>query len=191
MSRVAPKSKEMGDPRFDPLHGPADRRHFEQHYKFLLEQQAQEEVERKFRVRRLKCFLRRVELEASGEPLEEYDLSDTERDVFGPDHLDELRDLKQTPPRLIYKELEELQRESQLYVSRMKDASAKSRKSGVRKELMKREVEAVKEGKKSRPFFPKRSAVKKAILSDTFDRLEQVGGRDAVDKYLRSKKKKF
>lgn len=180
----------IGDPRFDPIYGPADTRHFEQHYKFLREQQAEEEEKRKFRIRCLRCILRRIRLEDAGEDLEEYDLSDTERDVFGEDHLSDLALLKRTPTRQIVEELEKLQRESQIYVSQLKDSHTKSRRGNVRSSLIKKEVEAVKQGVKSKPYFPKRSEVKRAVLSDTFDRLEGVGGKAAVDKYLLSKKKK-
>lgn len=180
----------IGDPRFDPIYGPADTRHFEQHYKFLIEQQAEEEERRKFRIRCLRCVLRRIRLEDAGEDLEEYDLSDTEREVFGEEHLSDLAQLKRTPTKQIVEELEKLQRESQVYISQVKDKSAKSRRSNVRTSLIKKEVEAVKQGVKSKPYFPKRSEVKRAVLSDTFDRLEGVGGKAAVDKYLLSKKKK-
>eukprot|EP00796_Vickermania_ingenoplastis_P009128 gene9129-6416_t len=180
----------LGDPRFDTLHGRADTRAFEHNYKFLREQQEEEEQRRRFRIRCLKCIIRRLELEDAGEDLEEYDLSDTEREVFGEDHLSELAALKRTPPQHIYKELQQLQRESQLYVSQSKDSGVKSRQKSVRKEIIKKEVGAVKAGAKSKPFFPKRSELKRAVLSDTFDRLESVGGKAAVDKYLLSKKKK-
>lgn len=189
--RVAPSARPaLGDPRFDPLHGPASQRTFEQNYKFLFEQQEKEEEARRFRIRCLKCIRRRLELEEAGSDLEEYDLSDTEQEVFGEEHQAELMRLRRTPLPHVLRELQQLQRESQLYVSKMKNAKAKTRQGNVRKEMIKKEVEAVKKGAKSKPFFPRRGDIKKAVLSDTFDRLETTGGKHAVDKYLLSKKRK-
>lgn len=186
----ASKKRAVGDPRFDSLFGKADAKHFEQHYKFLREQQEEEESKRKFRIRCLKCVLRRCALEESNEPLEEYDLSDTEREVFGEDHRSELLLLKRTPPAAISAELAALQRTSQVYVSQVKDAAVNQRKQKVKNSLMKRETDAVKEGTKQKAFFPKRKDVKRAVLNDTFDRLKETGGKAAVDKYLIGKSKR-
>lgn len=184
------KRPEIGDPRFESTFGSTDVRHFDQNYKFLREMQEEEENQRRFRIRCLKCYIRRIELEAENADLEEYDLSETEREVFGDGHMAELAELKRTPANDVYAELLRLQRESQLYVSRNKDTKAKSRQSAVRTALIKKEVDAIKQGVKSKPYFPKRSQVKRAVLADTFDSLERQGGKIAVDKYLLSKKKK-
>lgn len=178
------------DPRFDPMFGRADARHFEQNYKFLREEEEKEEVQRRFRMRCLKCVLRRCELEEAGEDLDEYDLSDYEQEVFGEDHQRELREMKLTPPQHLHTELEQLKRASQLYISRTRDNSAKDRHSSVKKELLKKEVQAVKAGTKSKPYFPKRAEVKKAMLADTFTHLNDKGGKNAVDRYLIRKRKK-
>lgn len=199
-ARVKPKKKEafgspspkstIGDPRFDPLYGPVDTQSFEKNYKFLREEQAKEEEQRRFRIKCLKCFLRRVELEKSGENLEEYDLSDTEKEVFGEEHLKDLSVLKRTPEKEIYGELSKLQRESQIYISQVKDSQLKDRRHKIQTSRVKEEVKAVREGKKSKPFFPKRREIKERILSDTFDRLEKSGGKAAVDKYVARKQKR-
>lgn len=178
------------DPRFDALFGRADARAFEQNYGFLREAQAKEEADRRFRIKCLKCIIRRCELEDAGEDLEEYDLSDCEQEVFGPDHQRELRELKLTPPQRLYGELEQLQRASQLYTAQSHDASVKDRRSRVKKELLRKEVTAVKAGAKAKPFFPKRAALKRAVLADTFERLNEKGGSAAVDRYLVRKRKK-
>ncbi|KAL7698769.1 rRNA biogenesis protein RRP36 [Lotmaria passim] len=178
------------DPRFDPMLGRADTRHFEQNYKFLREEQEKEEAARRFRMKCLKCIIRRCELEEAGADLEEYDLSDYEQEVFGEDHQRELREMKRTPPQLLYRELEQLQRASQLYVTRTRDSSARDRHAKVKKELLKKEVQAVKAGTKSKPYFPKRAEVKKAMLADTFTHLNEKGGKAAVDRYLIRKRKK-
>jgi hypothetical protein len=178
------------DPRFDPMFGRADPRHFEQNYKFLREAQEEEEVQRRFRIKCLKCIIRRCELEEAGEDLDEYDLSDFEQEVFGEDHQRELREMKLTPPSQLYKELEQLQRASQLYTARTRDISAKDRHASVKKSLLKKEVQAVKAGAKAKPYFPKRAEVKKAMLADTFTHLHNKGGKAAVDRYLIRKQQK-
>ncbi|KAG5487536.1 hypothetical protein LSCM1_07493 [Leishmania martiniquensis] len=178
------------DPRFDPMFGRADARMFEQNYGFLREAEAKEEEERRFRIKCLKCIIRRCELEEAGEDLDEYDLSDHEQEVFGADHARELREMKLTPPQQLYAELEQLQRASQLYVSKTRDASIKERRSRVRKELLRKEVMAVKSGTKARPYFPKRAEVKRAVAADTFSRLNEKGGKAAVDRYIIRKRKR-
>lgn len=187
--RGAAAAKRM-DPRFDPMFGKVDVRHFEQHYKFLREEEEKEEVERRFKIKCLKCVLRRAELEEAGEDLDEYDLSDYEQEVFGEDHQRDLRAMKLTPPQHLYKELAQLQRASQLYTARTRDDKVKDRHATVKKELLKKEVQAVKAGTKSKPFFPKRAEVKKAMLADTFTHLNDKGGKAAVDRYLMRKQKK-
>ncbi|KAG5507939.1 hypothetical protein JIQ42_07233 [Leishmania sp. Namibia] len=178
------------DPRFDPMFGRADKRMFDQNYGFLREAEEREEEERRFRIRCLKCIIRRCELEEAGEDLHEYDLSDYEQEVFGEDHQRELREMKLTPPQRLYAELEQLQRASQLYVSKTRDASVKERRSRVRTQLLRKEVAAVKSGAKARPYFPKRAAVKRAMTADTFSRLNEKGGKAAVDRYIIRKRKK-
>lgn len=203
------------DPRFDPMFGGlADQRHFEKSYSFLLEQQAEEEQRRRFRIRCLKCVLKRHELDrariaarsdaaategggrgkktsrpTAEEEDEDEDLDAYEKEIFGDEHQQELRALKLTPPQHIYRELDELKRDSQLYISRTKNTVAVSRRDEVKKDLMRKEVQAVKAGTKARPFFPKRAELKRAVLSDRFDRLEEKGGKDAVDRYLSRKVK--
>lgn len=177
------------DPRFDPMFGRADPKVFEANYKFLRDQQHEEETQRRFRMRCLKCLIRRHELEEAGEDLDEYDLTDEERETFGPDHQQELAALKLTPPERIYAELEQLQRACQLHVSRTKNAVADSRHEHVKKEIMRKELQSVKDGTKSKPFYPKRSVVKRAVLADTFDKLEAKGGKAAVDRYVARKVK--
>ncbi|KAF8289373.1 putative protein of unknown function (DUF947) [Trypanosoma cruzi] len=178
------------DPRFSDLYGTVDQKQFEVHYKFLREQQEEEETHRRNRIRRLKCIARRGELEASGADLEEYDLSETEREVFGEDHLDELSAMKLLPLQDVQRELQQLQRESQLHVSRTKGRHVQSSRDTLRKEIIKREALAVKEGKKQRPFIPKRAHLKREILADTFERLERKGGKGAVEKYVGRKSRR-
>lgn len=180
----------VGDPRFDPIYGPVDKQLFERNYKFLRVEQVKEEQERRGRIKRLKCFLRRVELEKSGENLDEYDLSDTENEVFGEEHRMELSVLRRTSPIEIYKELSKLQRESQIYISQTKDSEVHDRRKKLETTRVKEEVKAVKEGKKSKPFFPKRREIKQQILSDTFERLEKAGGKAAIEKYVVRKQKR-
>ncbi|EPY33298.1 hypothetical protein STCU_02330 [Strigomonas culicis] len=179
------------------MYGPVDTKQFEANYKFLREEQEEEEKRRRFRMACLRAMVRRIELEDAvykGEldaaEFEEYDLSDNERDIFGKDHMDELAELKRTPPQFIYTELEQLQRQSLLHQSRSKGGAVLSRKDKVKKELMKKEVQQVKEGVKQKPFFPKRSAVKRALIADTYDRVEAKGGKGAVEKYLNRKSRR-
>ncbi|EPY40973.1 hypothetical protein AGDE_02952 [Angomonas deanei] len=158
--------------------------------------QEEEEVERKWRIRRLKCIIRRIELEKAvkdgelgEEEFGEYDLSDVEEELFE-GHRDELIQLKRTPPAEVFRELETLQRASQLYLSQSKGNAVLSRKDNVRKEMLKKEVKLVKEGAKQKPFFPKRSAVKRALIEDTYEHLDKTGGKQAVDRYLARKTKR-
>lgn len=185
------------DPRFDPMYGPVDTKLFETNYKFLREQEEEEEKRRRHRMACLRAMVRRIELEDAvykGEldaaEFEDYDLSDNERDIFGPERMDELAELKHTPPKFIYEELEKLQRQSLLYQSRTKGGAVLSRKDKVRKDLMKKEVQQVKDGVKQKPFFPKRNAVKRALIADTYDRVEAKGGKGAVEKYLNRKSRR-
>lgn len=39
-------------------------------------------------------------------------------------------------------------------------------------------------------FFPKRKELKKAVIADTFDKLQQSGGKAAVDRYVLRKEKR-
>ncbi|GET85708.1 hypothetical protein, conserved [Leishmania tarentolae] len=178
------------DPRFDPMFGRADKRMFEQNYGFLREAQEKEEAERRFRIKCLKCIIRRCELEEAGEDLDEYDLSDYEQEVFGEDHQRELREMKLTPPQQLYAELDQLQRASQLYISKTRDAAVKDRRSGVKAALLRKEVAAVKAGKKSKPYFPRRAEVRRAMRADTFSRLNDKGGKAAVDRYVIRKRQR-
>ncbi|KAK7202095.1 hypothetical protein NESM_000278200 [Novymonas esmeraldas] len=178
------------DPRFDSMFGRVDARRVEQNYAFLREAEAQEEVQRRLRIRCLKCVLRRSELEDAGEDLDEYDLSDYEREVFGEDHQRDLWQMKRTPPPHLYAELEQLQRASQLYTAKTRDATVKDRRSRVKQALMKKEVASVKAGVKAKPYFPKKAEVKRAVLADTFVRLNDKGGKAAVDRYVIRKRKK-
>jgi len=84
----------------------------------------------------------------------------------------------------------QLQREAQLYTAQTKNTVANSRQDRVKKEWMKKEVTAVKDGVKVRPHFPKRSELRRAVISDTFERLEESGGKIAVDRYLTRKVKR-
>lgn len=175
------------DPRFQEMLGKVNMRQFEQNYSFLREQSEEEESARRFRIRCLRCVLRRHELEDAGEDVEQYDLSDDERDTFGPEHAQELREMKCTPPVHLYAELERLKGESTLHKARTRNQTALTRQQSVRKELMKKELNAVRAGQKSRMYFPKKQAVKRAVLADTFDKLEESGGRAAVDRYVQRK----
>ncbi|KEG14295.1 hypothetical protein DQ04_00531000 [Trypanosoma grayi] len=178
------------DPRFSDLYGTVDQKQFEEHYKFLREQQDDEETRRRHRMRCLKCIIKRGELEASGADLEEYDLSETEREVFGDDQQDELAALKLIPLEVVQAELQQLQRESQLYVTRTKGRQVQARRDSLRREIIKREAVAVRQGKKQRPFIPKRAQLKREVLADTFERLERKGGKGAVDRYVERKSKR-
>lgn len=149
-------------------------------------------------------MLRRFAVEEnllSGEEDEEFDLSEQEREVFldGIDEEDatsvqqalrELALLKRTPKAAIQEELQQLKRETTLYLSQVGERKAKSRVAEVKKAAMKAEVKAVKEGKKQKPYFMKRKEVKERIAADTFEKLEQRGGKLMVDKYLERKQKK-
>ncbi|ORC85383.1 uncharacterized protein TM35_000351270 [Trypanosoma theileri] len=178
------------DPRFSDLYGTADEQQFEQHYKFLREQQEEEQRRRRHRIRCLKCLIRRGELEESGADLAEYDLSENEREVFGEDHLDELADMRLQPLATLQAELQQLQRESQLHVSREKGRQARSAAVAVKREVVTREAAAVRAGVKRRAFVPRRSELRRAVLADKFERLEQRGGKAAVDKYVERKSRR-
>lgn len=181
------KRRERMDPRFDPMFGEPNRAFVESHYKFVQEREEEEERERRFRIRCLKCVLRRFELEEAGADTTEYDFTDDEEQVFGDDHREDLALLKLTPTPHIRRELEELKRASQLYTARHKDKAANRRRSEVKKNIMKKEVKAVRDGVKSKPYFPKRRELKKAELADTYDRLEEKGGQAAVNRYVARK----
>ena len=187
------------DPRFDPLFGSIGAAQLNQ-YKFIEEQQAEEQVARRRRMKQLKCILRRFALEEAEENLEEYDLSDVEREQFceGIDASDEkgisaalreLRRLKLTHPQHIREELSRLQAEENKYRSIVGGRRSISVKRAA-KDHIKAEIRTVKEGKKAKPFFLKRKALKSKVLELRFDALEGSGGKLKVDKYLEKKSRR-
>lgn len=199
-----PSKPKTIDPRFHSAYGSFQPQHYDQQYKFLQSQREEEQIARYKRIKRLHSMLRRFAVEEnllSGEEDEEFDLSEQEREVFldGIDEEDatsvqqalrELALLKRTPKAAIQEELQQLKRETTLYLSQVGERKAKSRVAEVKKAAMKAEVKAVKEGKKQKPYFMKRKEVKERIAADTFEKLEQRGGKLMVDKYLERKQKK-
>ncbi|RHW70087.1 hypothetical protein DPX39_090045600 [Trypanosoma brucei equiperdum] len=174
------------DPRFSDLYGAVDRKQFEDNYKFLREQEEEEQSRRKHCIQCLKYALRRHEREEVGQDEE----SEEEEDRFEEENRDEINRLMLRPPSDLKAELQQLKRESQLYISRTKDREVRARRQAVRKGIIKREAAAVRDGKKQRAFIPKRSQLKREVLAETFDKLEKKGGKGAVDKYVERKTKK-
>nr|CCC50523.1 conserved hypothetical protein [Trypanosoma vivax Y486] len=171
------------DPRFSDFYGTVDRKQFENNYKFLREWEAAEEVQRRERIHLLKRAVHRYEREERGSSDE-----CTEDDEDGVE--DEVAALMLRPLDDLRRELRELERELQVHVSRVKGRQAQSRRDALRKQIIKREAAAVRDGKKQRAFIPKRSQLKRELLSETFERLERKGGMAAVDKYVERKAKK-
>ena len=206
-SSASTKKSKTIDPRFHSAYGSFQAQHYDHRYQFLTEQREQEQQVRYKRIKRLHTMLRRFAVEEhnhqeeGGEDDEAYDLSETEREVFldGIDEEDttsvqaalrELAILKRTPKAAIQEELQQLKRETTLYRSQVGEQKAKSRVAEVRKAAMKAEVKAVKDGTKQKPYFMKRKDVKEKIAADTFDKLDQRGGKLMVDKYLERKQKR-
>nr|CCC92901.1 conserved hypothetical protein [Trypanosoma congolense IL3000] len=172
------------DPRFDDLYGAVDHKQFEDNYKFLREQEEEEERQRRHRIKCLKTAVRRHMKEDLG-----VDDEEEEQDEFSMKHHEEIEALMFRRLPDVKAELKQLQHESQVYVSKVKGRQVQTRRDAVRKEVIKREVAAVRSGKKLRPFIPKRSQLKREVLAEAFEKLEKKGGKGAVDKYLERKAK--
>ncbi|CUE72829.1 Hypothetical protein, putative [Bodo saltans] len=197
---AAPRRHRAVDPRFDPMYGSMDKKQFNNNYKFLEDQREIEQTTRLARIKRLHMIVRRHRLEAaaaeSGEDLgEEFNLTEDEQEVFleGIDERDaiartaalrELATLRRTPVSQIEDEVAQLKRQSSLYRSNVGDVKAKDRANLVKKRIMKEEVASVKKGEKQSPYFLKKSELKKRVMENRFDELNERGGKLAVDKYV-------
>jgi hypothetical protein len=197
---AAPRRHRAVDPRFDPMYGSMDKRQFNNNYKFLEDQREVEQTSRLARIKRLHMIVRRHKLEAaaaeSGADLgEEFNLTEDEEEVFleGIDAEDaaarnaalrELATLRRTPVETIEQEVVQLKRQSSLYRSNVGDVKAKDRANLVKKRIMKEEVASVKKGEKQSPYFLKKSELKKRVMENRFDELNERGGKLAVDKYV-------
>lgn len=205
-----PNRDRFVDPRFDSMFGKADKAHFSQNYKFLMEQRATEQQARLKRIRQINTVLRRLRIEEAldeeggdAEALDEYNFTDEEEDVFI-NSLDpetttqadvamarrDLAMLRRTPIEMLAADLDKMKREVALFKSQTGDAKSKNKADDVKKRIIKEEVKAVKDGSKKRVFFPKRSDLKRRVAERTFDELEGAGGKNLVDKYLEKKRKR-
>jgi hypothetical protein len=99
-------------------------------------------------------------------------------------------ELRHQPLDALLRELDELKHQSTVFKSKTSNTKALSRQSGVRKELLKKELQSVKEGKKKRVFAPKRSTMKEQVLEKTYDSLKERGGLQMVSTYLERKAKR-
>lgn len=198
---VVQKPKKSVDPRFDPMYGSFNKQHFEQHYKFLEERREGEHVQHMRRIRQLNAIIRRHALEEAGEDIADYDLSETEREMFCdgiPEDdseaqrqaMRECSRLKKLPINMIEEEKERLQREVTVFKSQQGEKKTMKRINEVKKETMKKELKAVKEGEKKNPYFLKRGELKKKVAESTFEHLEGRGGKLLVDKYIERKRKR-
>lgn len=152
------------------------------------------------RIKRLHMITRRHHLEKvaadAGEDIgDEFNLTEDEQEVFLEGVADgdamarsaalrELSQLRRTPIERIEEELVQLKRQVSLYRSNVGDAKAKDRANIVKKKIMKEEVESVKKGDKKAPYFLKKNELRKRVMEDRFDELNQRGGKLAVDKYV-------
>ena len=93
------------------------------------------------------------------------------------------------PPRL---QQEIRQMESAIFQLRREKQVIDSvdKKDLRKKESMKRELKAVRSGEKKRPFFLRRSALKREEEGQRYDELLTQGGKTQVDRFIEKKRKK-
>eukprot|EP00658_Telonema_sp_P-2_P028950 TRINITY_DN22086_c0_g1_i1.p1 TRINITY_DN22086_c0_g1~~TRINITY_DN22086_c0_g1_i1.p1 ORF type:complete len:124 (+),score=65.27 TRINITY_DN22086_c0_g1_i1:34-405(+) len=87
-------------------------------------------------------------------------------------------------------EMETLKAESATHKSRVAQAATALRAKEARKKVLKSEVDAVKSGKKAKPFIPSRSAFKAKVEEARYDHLVEKGGEQQAAKFIEKKRKK-
>ena len=119
-------------------------------------------------------------------------LSDDENDAWGDDAdaMHQLEELRHLPEHMVRHELEGLKRQSTIFKSKTSNSRALSQKSSVKKDLLKAEIQAVRAGKKSKVFVPKRTELKKRVLEKTYESLQARGGQQMVSTFLERKAKR-
>lgn len=101
-----------------------------------------------------------------------------------------MEELRHEPYDTLQQMLLDLKHHSTLFKSKTANARALTQQSSVKRELMKKELRAVKDGKKSKVFIPKRKEVKSKILEKTYESLAERGGQQMVSTYLERKAKR-
>ena len=185
-----PASTRKGqDPRFGDAYGTFDKTFFDGEYKHVTDQQEEEQKKRGFRLKKLRVILRHRDLEKQGANLEEMGVIAEEQDIFEGAEI-ELGNMLRTPYADIKYEMETLKAESAAHKSRVAQAATALRAKEARKKVLKSEVDAVKSGKKAKPFIPSRSAFKAKVEEARYDHLVEKGGEQQAAKFIEKKRKK-
>lgn len=182
-------TREAADPRFSAMYGAFNKNVYSHAYSFIDAKEKEEQTARLDRFKKLRLAIKHLELEARGEDIDEYGVREQEEEVFE-DDADLLRELLHTPVDRLRGELEGLKRQIDSHKSKAAQQASKERSLAARKRVMKAEVDAVKEGRKAKPFIPGRKDMRKAVEASRFDYLESVGGQASTNKFIEKKRVK-
>jgi len=144
------------DPRFDPLYGSFSGNEYSEQYRFVRELKEKEHDDRVKRVQLLRLALRRLDAEVDGDSDACHVISEQEEDIDDSADKQLLEQFKRTSARQLRNEIANATQEIARFKSQRGDAHARQKKDAVFREAVKSEFKAVKEGKKTRAFLPKR-----------------------------------
>ena len=215
--QVKPRIRSL-DPRFDQIHGDVNPKHVTERYAFIKEIAAKENEERQDRLKKLRAAKRRLQnFEGDGEEDAEEDAAiekkrkvgaksrknidwdysggmgdadeDDDDDGAELDSVDQVLNEFEDPDD-IDAELRELQRETSKFKQTVQMDKAQERVRKVKADHMKKELEAVKENQKAKPFFMKKKDLKKEVERTRYEELEKKGGKQMVGKFAEKKMKR-
>ena len=182
-ARTAPKRKSVlatsskrstpMDPRFSNLCGAFDEKYFDQSYSFIAEKAEEEETHRRGRIKTLIHEIKRRGADRDEESGDAEDIA-----------------LNMSPMYILQTELEGHKQESQRFRSARGTAAAKKIVQQARSQVLTAETRAVRDGKKSAPFFPKREDMKRRVEAARFEKLEETKQHGAGEKYLSKKRQR-
>jgi DNA repair photolyase len=189
--RVTATATNTRDPRFDKMVSKINPNAAEHHYGFMQDLATAELSSARWRFKHIRRELHRRAKEAAAREAGEDDVSSSsgassssEEDADDGQHASGLRyqvrqDAKVRygllPEHVLRKEGAELKASLAKHKSLAGDAAARARQAKARREHLKREVEAVESGKKSKAFFLKRGDQQRLQAAEHFD---AMGSRD-------------
>ena len=182
-------TRKAQDPRLSAAYGTFDPTFFASQYKHVGEQQELEQKDRLFRLKKLRVVLRHRDLERQKADLDEMGVIAEEQEVFEGAEV-ELGNMLRTPYGDLKHEMEQLKQLSAAHKSRVAQAATAQRAKDARKAVLKGEVDAVKSGKKHKPFIPSRSVIKSKVEEARYDHLVEKGGVQQAAKFIEKKRKK-
>jgi hypothetical protein len=103
---------------------------------------------------------------------------------------DEAAQYKALHPKQLDAEIERLHRETSRFKQQTQQERAQERTAQVKRDHMRKEMQNIKDNKKSAPYFLKPKELKKEVERVRFDELEKKAGLEGVRKFAEKKNKK-